>query len=92
MNLFDAVPLTVYEELSHEVDYDEVNEFEVRRVFKLVVDRCDNFSHGTLTPRNHMMILRMVKNALGLMLSDDAEERETFYQMIREIKQENVTV
>ena len=35
-----------------------------------------------------MMILRMVRNAIGMMTSEDADERETFREMVREVKQD----
>ena len=88
MNLFDAVPFFVDQELGYEVDEENISSFEVRRVFNVVVDNCDNFSLSTLTPKNHMMILRMVRNAISMMTSEDAEERETFRDMVREVKQD----
>ncbi len=53
MNLFDAVPFFVDQELGYEVDEENISSFEVRRVFNIVVDNCDNFSLSTLTPKNH---------------------------------------
>ena len=88
MNLFDAVPFFVNEELGYEVDEENISSFEVRRVFNVVVDNCDNFSLSTLTPKNHMMILRMVRNAISMMTSEDSDERDQFNQMVREVKQD----
>tara|TARA_B100001250_G_C19618400_1_gene708229 strand:+ start:452 stop:739 length:288 start_codon:yes stop_codon:yes gene_type:complete len=88
MNLFDAVPYAVYTELGHEVDDENINNFEVQRVFKIVIDLCDNFQYSTITPKNKMMILRMVRNAIGLMVSDDADEREVFKGMVDDLRAE----
>ena len=88
MNLFDAVPFFVDQELGYEVDEENISSYEVRRVFNVVVDNCDNFSLSTLTPKNHMMILRMVRNAIGMMTSEDSDERDQFNQMVREVKQD----
>jgi len=88
MNLFDAVPFFVDQELGYEVDEENISSYDVQRVFKIVVDNCDNFDLGTLTPKNHMMIKRMVRNAISLMVSDDSEERDQFNQMVREVKQD----
>ena len=88
MNLFDAVPFFVDQELGYEVDEENISSFEVRRVFNVVVDNCDNFSLSTLTPKNHMMILRMVRNAISMMTSEDSDERDQFNQMVREVKQD----
>ena len=88
MNLFDAVPFFVDQELGYEVDEENISSYDVQRVFKIVVDNCDNFDLGTLTPKNHMMILRMVRNAIYMMTSEDANEREEFKNMVREVKQD----
>ena len=88
MNLFDAVPFFVDQELCYEVDEENISSYEVRRVFNVVVDNCDNFSLSTLTPKNNMMILRMVRNAIYMMTSEDANEREEFKNMVREVKQD----
>jgi len=34
------------------------------------------------------MILRMVRNAIGMMTSEDSDERDQFNQMVREVKQD----
>ena len=41
MNLFDAVPFFVDQELGYEVDEENISSYEVRRVFNVVVDNCD---------------------------------------------------
>lgn len=91
MNLFDAVP-TVVQQNFEGYSYDEIDSYQIATAVKEVVDVCDNFTYETLTTQNRILIKRMVRNAIDLMTSDNSEDRDIFYQMIKDIEQEKVTV
>ena len=91
MNLFDAVPVIVQQNFEG-YSYDEIDAYQIATAVKEVVDVCDNFTYETLTTQNRILIKRMVRNAIDLMTSDNSEERDTFYTMLNESKQELVTV
>ena len=81
MNLFDAVPVVVKERYDGYVVGDSISTKDFQLTMNEVIDRCENFTRETLDSKTYMQIMRIVSNAIDLLLHD----RRTFDSMMTDI-------